>query len=149
LFSTKTGTLLKTFLNPEPEEFGNFGTSLALAGDYAFVGGPNADLNPGGLGPSSVGAFYVFDVNTGGYLGKVLNPEASQNDRFTNGWGNNGGLIAIGDKLVAASYGHERGSVYVYSLPGTGPVAIPEPSTFALLAFGAAIATAKQRRKKS
>jgi hypothetical protein len=153
LFSERTGVLMQTFVNPEPQDFADFGKSLALVGNYAFIGGGSADLNPGVSGPpQNVGAFYVFDVTSGTYLGRVVNPQPEQNDQFTLGTGMNGGLIAIGDKLVASSFLHGNGSAFVYSIPGTAPnpVLIPEPSSLVLLVLGSiGVAVQIRRRKKS
>jgi len=67
-------------------------------------------------------------VNTGDYLGRIVNPAGGRNNGFTNGEGTDGGLCIIGDILVAAKYLGGTGSVYVY--------AVPEPITFTLLALG-------------
>jgi hypothetical protein len=129
LFDPNTGALLRTFSDPEPKQFDEFGKSVALYQGYAFIGDPDADINPGGTGPQNVGAFYVFDVNSGNYLGRVVNPAGGQNNIFTYGEGANGGLDIIGNSLVAAKYLGGTGSVYVYG--------VPEPSTITLLTLGA------------
>ena len=127
LFDAATGGLLRTFANPEPAFLAQFGSSVALVGDLAVVGAPGTNINPSPPGANAAGAFYVFDVNSGNYLAKFLSPTPSQNMFFTGGGGQNGGLVAIGNRLVAATELQpvnglfNAGQVYVYQ-------AIPEPS---------------------
>jgi hypothetical protein len=128
LFNAETGSLLRTFLNPEPQQYANFGDSVALLGNYAIFGAPGNSPIPGRI-PLSVGAAYVFDIITGSFVAKIASPSPGQNEWFTTGDGNT--LTAIGGFLAAghAFNGENTGTVYLFS--------VPEPSAFCLALFAA------------
>jgi hypothetical protein len=134
LFDPDTGALLRTFSNPEPNDFAQFGQSVALFNNLAFIGAPGADLNPGGPGPLDVGAFYVFDVNSGNYLGRIVDPDGQQGHHFSLGFGANGGLDVIGAQLVASDFSAGNGSVYVYSVPESSALILSSIGVVFLLA---------------
>jgi WD40 repeat protein len=136
LFNADTGSLLFTIPNPEPADYINFGSSVALLDDYIVVSAPGADLNPSGVGPKFVGAAYVFDRDTGGLLAKVIHPDPSQNTQFGLG-----GLLGIGNRFLAASYlaNNSAGRVYYFAV-------VPEPSAAALVSSAAWLLTARRRR---
>jgi len=146
LFNADTGALLRTFTNPEPDDYANFGGSVTLLGDFAVVGAPGTDFTPPNSGPRNTGAMYIFNATTGSLLSKIVNPEAGQNDYFTIG-----GLLSIDNLLIAPNQFNDvngvssAGTVYVYS---TLPV--PEPSTLSLAVIGViAVGSAAYRRHKS
>jgi hypothetical protein len=138
LFNANTGALLLTIPNPEPADFINFGSSVALLDDYLVVAAPGASVNPGGPGPQFIGAAYIFDRRTGGLITKVLHPDPSQNTEFTLG-----GLLGIDNRFLAASYllNDGAGRVYYFAV-------VPEPSTLLLLTtlFGNVLTMARRLR---
>jgi hypothetical protein len=71
LFDPGTGTLLRTFSNPDPEADDYFGTTLAAVGNTVFIGAPQDD--DGNL-TSDQGSVSVFDGGTGILLRKIVNP---------------------------------------------------------------------------
>jgi hypothetical protein len=138
LFNANTGALLLTIPNPEPADFINFGSSVALLDDYLVVAAPGASVNPGGPGPQFIGAAYIFDRRTGGLITKVLHPDPSQNTEFTLG-----GLLGIDNRFLAASYLLNDGAGRVYYV-----AVVPEPSTLLLLTtlFGNVLTMARRLR---
>jgi hypothetical protein len=131
LFNADTGALLRTFVNPELDNSALFGNSVSLLGNYAVIGAPGANSVLGGAsGNTDVGAAYVFDATTGAFLVKIANPANGQNQEFTlNDETQEGGLLALGDNLIATSHKTATGVAYVFSV-------VPEPYSFDLLAIG-------------
>lgn len=115
------------------------GWAWALIKNFAVISAPN-------LG--HIGAAYVFDVSTGAYVAKILNPEGS-GEFGGGGPAQNTGLVAIGELLVASNYFSDvanqssAGSVYVYSI-------VPEPSGFeyAAMTMGTLIFAGWVRRRR-
>ncbi len=66
LFDGGDGALLQTFLNPDPDENDEFGSSVASVGDDVLIGARSA-----GVG----GAAYLFDGGSGELLQTFLNPK--------------------------------------------------------------------------
>jgi len=140
LYDANTGNLLRTFNHPEPSEFSSFGMGVALIKNFAVISAPN-------LG--HIGAAYVFDVSTGAYVAKILNPEGS-GEFGGGGPAQNTGLVAIGELLVASNYFSDvanqssAGSVYVYSI-------VPEPSGFeyAAMTMGTLLFAGWVRRRRA
>ena len=143
VFDVNTGALLRTISNPEPGGNRRFGESVALVGNFAVIGAPGVSIP--GPGNFNVGAFYVFDVNTGALLDRILDPQPGANDGFTGGDGQHN-LLRVGGRLVATNYAKDisgisgAGSVNVYS------VVVPEPGTVGVLGV-AAILLAGRRGK--
>ncbi|NEO54790.1 MAG: hypothetical protein F6K54_17905 [Okeania sp. SIO3B5] len=90
-----------------------FGYTVAIEDDYALIGAPYKDEK----GIDS-GAIYIFDLETGQQLKKIIPNDGSAGDLF-------GFAVAVYDYygLVSAGYddpnGTDSGSVYLYDL-GTG-----------------------------
>jgi hypothetical protein len=112
LFHADTGALLQTFANPYPTFLSQFGSSVALAGNYAIVAAPGHSAG----GPRFTGAVHVFDITTGGLLATLLNPSPIQNSFFANGDG--AAITAIGGQIAAGNpFGPGQGQVHLFSIP--------------------------------
>lgn len=79
LFDAATGGLVRTFSNPTPEAFDNFGYSVAIWGNSVLVGAPEDDT-----GAPSAGSAYLFDASTGALLQTFNNPTPAAGDWFGN-----------------------------------------------------------------
>ena len=108
LFDAETGELLWT-LTPDDGETGDrFGMSVAIHSGVAVVGAEGDDDN----GAES-GSAYLFDVQTGRQLHKLLPPGGGPCEEFGN-------AVSIhGDRVVVAAFGDgdlgpEAGSVHVF-----------------------------------
>jgi hypothetical protein len=135
LFDATTGELLQTFVNPVPQEYGLFGSSVALIGRYAVIGMPYYSPTPG-QHPSFTGTAFVFDVGTGDLVAQINNPTPGQNEYFPEGTVN---MLEIGGKL-AIGHGSNQfrvGAVYLYS--------VPEPSSWLLMLTAVAALAGKRR----
>jgi hypothetical protein len=124
LFDATTGTLLRSFPNPSPREFGGFGNAVALVGNFAVINLRNA----------FEGQALVYNALTGDLIGTIADP--GNGTRFAyNGGAQNGGLLSIGDLLLVSGIGNDigkrdSGAMYLYS--------VPEPCTgrYAVCALG-------------
>jgi len=110
LFDARTGSQLYKLKADDAAESDWFGHSVAISGNYAIVGANLADA----AGVDS-GAAYVFDVNTGAQLHKLVPADAAAGDWF-------GGNVAIDGNIavVGAIYGNtaeaETGAAYVFDV---------------------------------
>jgi outer membrane protein assembly factor BamB len=85
----RDGTLLQTFISPDPED-PNFGASVEAADGYAFVGGAGTEDDPST-------AVHMFDLETGELIRSFEHPDPAQGPFF-------GAQIAVtGDRIVVTS----------------------------------------------
>ncbi|MCL1468468.1 Calx-beta domain-containing protein [Argonema galeatum] len=107
LFDGNTGGLLRTFLNPSPNDGDNFGSSIAVVGNKVLIGTPGEKV-----GSNTVGTAYLFDLSTGALQATFLNPAPQQFAPFgasVAGVGNNF-AIAVPFGGTSNSYG----TVYLF-----------------------------------
>lgn len=134
-----TPSVTRTFTNPEPDNFDQFGAAVAALPGIAIIGAPAADETL----VADVGRVYVYDAATGEALRTLLDPEAKPGDLF-------GALLTAADgKIAVGAPGVDAGSlnagaVYVYDLASGDPlisILNPSPSLFGQPdAFGGAVA---------
>ena len=89
LFDGNTGALLRTFLNPTPDNRDYFGSSIAAVGNNVLIGTPNDDTSA-----VNAGAAYLFDGNTGALLQTFLNPTPN----FSISFGSS--IAAVGNNVL-------------------------------------------------
>lgn len=92
LFDIVTGSLLKTFLNPNPEEGNSFGSAIEIIENGVFIGAPGA------------GIVYLFDIVTGSLLQSFLNPIPEDGDTFGIALEAVGNNILIGERNAKEVY---------------------------------------------
>lgn len=81
LFNGNTGTLQRTFDNPNPAVGDNFGYSVAGVGANVLIGAPVTDAQQFGQ-PSRPGSAYLYNSSTGALLQKFNDPNPSAGDLF-------------------------------------------------------------------
>lgn len=124
LYDGTTGALLRTFRNPSPAQWDDFGNAVALVGDFAVINKT-----------TFAGEALVFSTATGQYLGSIANP--GDGVYFAqNGGAQSGGLLSAGSRLLVAGWANsagqtDSGAMYVY--------AVPEPGTAVYAACALAI----------
>ncbi len=91
LFDGVTGTLLKTFFNPNPDAEDGFGNSVAGEGNNIVVGAPFDDA-----GAFNAGVAYLFDSNSGALLQTFRNPTPDFNENFATSVAAVAGRVLIG-----------------------------------------------------
>ncbi len=139
LFDTTTGNLLKTFNNPTPEDYDNFGNSVSLSGTSALIGAAYDNT-----GATDAGSAYLFNTTTGDLLQTFNNPTLGGSDNF-------GASVSLSgtSALIGAAYDNtgatDAGSAYLYQEPQEVQ-AVPEPST--ILGIGVVLGALPVLRKK-
>jgi hypothetical protein len=120
LFDATTLQLIRTLVdNGNPPQVG-FTMSLAAVGNNLLVGSSNTNTA------------YLFDGDTGNLLLTLHDPDPINQPYFGQS------VAALDNNLVVGAFG----KVYVFQ------GAVPEPSTFALAALGAAWLAARRRRSQ-
>ncbi|WP_043996417.1 FG-GAP repeat protein, partial [Microcystis aeruginosa] len=84
-------SLTKTFNNPTPANFDNFGNSVSLSGTLALIGAYQDDT-----GATDAGSAYLFNTTTGNLLKTFNNPAPASSDRFGYSVSLSGTLALIG-----------------------------------------------------
>lgn len=94
--------------------FDYFGQQVALHGDLALIGSPGHNAGFG-----FTGAAYLFNINTGAQLAKLLptGVDVTSGMRFGSSVALNGSLCVVGAPNASIS-GGQRGSVYLYDTVG-------------------------------
>ena len=111
LFDGTTGALLRTFVNPTPEDSDHFGSSLAAVGNNVLVSAPGDDA-----AGTDAGAVYLFDGSTGELLHTFLHPTPEAGDEFGDC------VRALGNKVFVSApkddaAGTDAGAVYLFDSP--------------------------------
>jgi Ca2+-binding RTX toxin-like protein len=115
IFDVATGNLLQTLNNPTPAFGDNFGSSVAIDGNYAVVGAENHHEG----GATDAGAAYIFDVATGNLLHTLNNPTPATDDYFGNS------VVIDGNYAIVGAWqddtdGFNTGSAYVFNVTTGG-----------------------------
>ena len=116
IFDATTGSLLHTLHNPNAygtSASDQFGTSVAISGNRVVVGAPYE----GDAGGTYSGKVYIFDVNTGGLLTTLSNPNAygtSTSDYFGYSVDIDGNRVAVGAYAEDDARGANSGKAYIF-----------------------------------
>lgn len=107
LFDITTGQQVAKLLPSDGQVGDYFGSAVAISGGLAVVGALGNDDN----GPNS-GSAYLFDVNTGEQLAKLISTDNDAADRFGFAVDVAGGLAVIG----ARGDSDDTGSAYIFQV---------------------------------
>ncbi|MEE8154667.1 MAG: FG-GAP repeat protein [Phycisphaerales bacterium] len=139
LFDTTTGVQIVKLLPDDGALDDHFGFSVAISGDTAIVGAAFDDDNG-----SNSGSAYLFDINTGQQIAKLLPDDGTAEDRF-------GRSVAIDETIgkgvaIVGAYldndnGFQSGSAYLFNITTGQQIAklLPNDSAFGDL-FGWSVA---------
>jgi len=117
IFNVTTGALLYTLNNPNAYGTGSsdfFGSSVAISGNYAIVGGSEDDAGGDGSGKA-----YIFDVTTGALLHTLNNPNAystSAGDLFGGSVAISGNYAIVGANEEDEAGGAQSGKAYIFDV---------------------------------
>jgi len=128
IFDVTTGSLLHTLDSPNATTNDEFGSSVAISGNYVVIGTPNED----DAGGTTSGKVYLYDIATfttttvtaPNYTLDNPNPfGTSQNDSFGLSVGISGNYIIAGAYLEedATSPGNNSGKAYIFKTNGQDP----------------------------
>jgi hypothetical protein len=136
LFDATTGSLVRTFLNPTPTLFGNFGQSVAISGNRALI---SAIGNKAGA-TTSAGAAYLFDTDTGALLQTFPNPTPARSDQYGISVALSGTMALIGAQFDDTGASN-AGAAYLFdTTTGTLLHTFLNPTPAVNDTFGAAVA---------
>ena len=118
IFNVTTGTLLWTLDNPTvygTSVNDNFGSSVAISGNYAIVGAYQED----DAGGANSGKAYIFNVTTGALVRTLNNPNAygtSTNDNFGRSVAISGDYAIVGASSEDDAGGSVSGKAYIFNV---------------------------------
>jgi len=118
IFNVTTGALVHTLNNPTAygtSAFDNFGSSVAISGNYAIVGAQAED----DAVSNSSGKAYIFNVTTGALVHTLNNPTAygtSDNDTFGVGVAISGNYAIVGASSEDDASGLNSGKAYIFNV---------------------------------
>ena len=121
IYNVTTGALVHTLNNPNAYSTragDNFGTSVAISGNYAIVGAAYEDDASG----TSSGKAYIFNVTTGALLSTLDNPNAystSAVDYFSWSVAISGNYAIVGAKDEDDAGGINSGKAYIFNTVNT------------------------------
>ncbi|MGC8856519.1 MAG: hypothetical protein ACP5QU_06955 [Anaerolineae bacterium] len=95
-----------------------FGTAVALYGNLAFVGAPNADI----AAQADQGAAYLFTSSgsSWGQQQKITASDGAAGDKFGISLAVNGSLLAVGARFADITGNTDVGAAYLYFMNGSG-----------------------------
>lgn len=136
LVNARTGALLKSLSNPQPDAGDLFGAALAASGTRLYIGAPGDSL----AGTES-GTVYVTDVNTNDPMLAAANPQPGEGDRFGATLAVAGDALLVGAPEDSPEFVEHAGSVFVLDATTAQlRAAVREPSPQAGRRFGASLA---------
>jgi len=121
---TITGEQLAKFLSPEAQADDNFGSSVAISGDYIVVGAWYEDGGPGDT-LSDAGAAYIFHRtgnNTWDAGTRIVASDAQADDHFGRSVSISGDYVIVGAYLEDGGPGDSltnAGAAYIFHRTGT------------------------------
>ena len=113
VFDVESGKLMQSLHNPDPREGSHFGKAVAMVGNFLVVGAPGDPANEMGV---TKGAVYVFDLRSGKFFEKIVNPEtpSGADDIFGAALGAAAGHLLIGAPFGGSDTELDAGLVYEY-----------------------------------
>lgn len=101
---------------PDGQDLDQFGSAVAIYGDYAAVGAPSANIGSN----ADQGAVYVFRYNgvSWEFQTKVTAADGMNNDYFGSSVAISDNYLVVGSPNADADGQNERGAVYVFSRQG-------------------------------
>lgn len=140
LINAATGALIRTLENPTVAAGDQFGTSVAIAGNYAVVSAPFDDGTA-----TDAGAVHLFDAVTGDFVRTIDHPTAAANDQFGLSVSLNGDSLLVGTGKLDDVNGADVGRAFLFTA-STGalvtPIDNPTPQAGDEFGLGAAIGSA-------
>ncbi len=111
VFDLASGEELFKLKPSDGQNSDRFGAAVAILGDYAIIGSPDSDDRGG-----SSGSVYIFDLNTGEQVNKILAEDAAFGDKFGSSVSASEGYFVVGAPNDDHESGSNAGSAYLYSM---------------------------------
>ncbi len=139
LFDATTGNLVRTFLNPTPAAYDDFGVAVAGLGSDVLIGA-NLDDTAG----VDAGAVYLFDATSGALLRSYYGPAPAAGGEFGIAVGELNGHALIGATRSDCA-GADAGAAFLFDATGSLLEVFASPAPAAGALFGASVAAADGR----
>ena len=110
IFSSKTGSLIRSFVSPNVESDGFFGARVAQEGGLVYVGASIESVN----GIHAAGRVYVFDIKTGDLVMTLLSPNVERNSVFGIAVDVSEGRLIVGTEDTVDGF-DRAGRAYVFN----------------------------------
>lgn len=128
-----------TIPNPAPAILDLFGSSVAISGNLAVIGAPQAD--PGGA--TDAGAAHVFNAMSGALITTLNNPDATSNDTFGKSVAISGNVAVVGAPGDDPGGATDAGTAHVFNATtGALITTLNSPDPAAFDNFGSSVAIA-------
>jgi hypothetical protein len=137
VFDASTGALLSTLTSPNAQTLGEFGYSVAIAGNTVVVGAPDEVIS----GNTNAGHVYTFDATTGAVISRFHSPTVQTKGYFGLSVAISGTTVAVGAPGQNYSAFAAAGQVDTFSAK-TGKLlsTLTSPNAQTNGAFGCAVA---------
>ena len=115
LYDIHSGAEIVKLMASDAVDLDRFGLSVAISGKYCVVGAPDNDAS----GTDDAGAVYVFDLNTGQEIHKLMASDEEDNDEFGYSVDVFGNYAIVGswrEDGASASVDANRGAAYIFDL---------------------------------
>lgn len=110
IFDVTTGNQISKLKAPDPENFDQFGTAVAISGNTAVISALYDDDDG-----FNTGSAYLFDITTGNQIAKLTANDAVERERFGFSVAINENWALVG-AVLANENGIEKGAVYVFDV---------------------------------
>jgi hypothetical protein len=121
-----TWTVVQKIVASDRAADDEFGTSVAISGDYAIVGAPRKSTTIGFTVYSNAGAAYIFQNTSGTWsqVNKVLASDREGSDEFGHSVAISGDYAIVGapyedHSVTGTNYQSNKGSAYIYKKGAT------------------------------
>lgn len=108
----RTGALVANLTSPNPQDYGEFGYSVAVGGNVSVVGAPDEAVG-GNLG---AGRTYVFNSETGTLVSTLTSPNSQYYGNFGYSAATSGNIVVVGAPGESVGGAIFAGRVYIFGL---------------------------------
>jgi Ca2+-binding RTX toxin-like protein len=113
LYKIGSSDLIRTFSNPSPLQYQNFGYSISMSGNVLIIGNRSFDLPH-----TSTGQAYIYDVRNGALIAALKNPTSAVGDYFGHAVAISGNTLVVGAPYDDTQ-NTDQGAAYLYELSST------------------------------
>jgi hypothetical protein len=110
LFNLSNGKLVQSFANPDPQSGSEFGSSVAIQGNFVVIGAPDATVS----NDTYAGQAFVFSLSSGALIQTLSSPSPLSRGAFGSAVTSNGKVVLVGAPGETSDGSVEEGNAYLY-----------------------------------
>jgi hypothetical protein len=116
LFDVSSGLLLQPLASPGGQEWGGFGSSVAVEGNLVVIGAPGEGGPGSGVSQPGNGAgrVYLYDLVTNTFVSTFVSPHTQASGNFGFSVSIQGGVVMVGAPGETTAHGHGVGAAYIF-----------------------------------